>query len=135
MDEYIEKISQLVEAREKYQRTLGEISSQVVKQYGLAGLQDLSKSITEATGRSIAFQTLRNYKWVWEKTSGYDIPDDISYNTLQKIAASGNIKKYVDLIKEGYTNRDVLALIREDRGETKKIKVAICPQCNHEFEV
>lgn len=131
-DGYVQRIASLVENRENYQRLLGKTASIVVKDYGNEALIKLADDVKETSGRTISITTLRNYKWVWEKTSPFDLPEDLSFRCLQSLAASKNPEKYVQLIKEGRSSSEIVRLIREERGLSNKTKKWICSSCGAE---
>lgn len=85
--------------------TIGQIASTIVETDGLKGLQKFSDEIYEATGTRIAYQTLRNYKWVWEKTYEYNF-SNLNFRTLQKIA-SDNPKKWAKKIARGMSEEKI----------------------------
>ena len=99
-DIYLVKVSELLEARENYQKILGRMAFEISEKYGPSLLADFSNDIKEGYGLSISPSTLRNYKWVWEKTNKLALPEDISYRTLQYIASSGKPEYWATKIKE-----------------------------------
>ena len=128
-DERIEQASVIISSRENYQRTLGKLSYDIAAEYGVDKLNDFSNDIKERHGLSVAPSTLRNYRWVWDKTNELDLPEDLSYRTLQYIASSGRAKYWAKRIeKEGLSSPEVMRLIRMDKGlDEKKKQMTICP--------
>ena len=124
--------SQLVEAKEHYQRRLGGLASEIVNEYGLSKLDEFSQEVKQDYGLSLSPSTLRNYLWVYEKTKDLELPDDLSYRTLQYICSSGDPAGWAKRIKdEGLSSAEVYRLMRQDRGV--KDDVIICPSCNASF--
>ena len=136
-DEYLQQAAQCITSREKYQRILGKLSSEIAKKYEPRALKDFATAIKENSGLTVSYMTLRNYRWVWDITSPLDLPEDLAYRTLQYIASSGKPEYWAKRIKdEGLSSPEVFRLMREDKRLTNpKPKMAICPECTHEFEV
>jgi hypothetical protein len=135
---YLVHASDLIENREKYQRILGRLSYDISKEFGPDKLSDFSRDLKEGYGLQISASTLKNYKWVYDKTHELDLPEDLSYRTLQYIASSGKPEFWATKIKnEGLSSAEVYHLIREDKGLDKKkvVKMEICPACGHEFQI
>ena len=134
---YVQQVADLVEKRENYQRFLGQVSSTVNELYGKEALLKLADEVEETTGRKISYTTLRNYKWVWERTCSLDLPEDLSYRCLQTIAGSDTPEKYADLIREkGYSSAEIIRLIREEKGlPNEKKKTYLCKECGAENEI
>ena len=120
--------SQLVENREHYQRRLGELSAGIVEEFGLSNLDEFAMEVKEDFGLGLSASTLRNYLWVYNKTKGLDLPEDLSYRTLQWISASGDAEGWAKRIKdEGLSSAMVYKLMREAKG-IKEDEVR-CPKC------
>ena len=130
--EYVQQIADLITKREAYQRVLGQTASTVVELYGNEALLKLANDVEETTGHKVSPTTLRNYKWVWEKTSQLGLPEDLSYRCLQSIAGSKDPTKYAQLVGEGYSSNEIIRLIREESGLTSKSKSFICKNCGFE---
>ena len=133
--EYVQQVATLVTSRETYQRSLGQTASTVVAMYGNDALIHLADQVAENSGVRISVTTLRNYKWVWEKTSSLNLPDDISYRCLQAIAGSKDPDKYAKLVAEGLSSNEIIRLIHEEKGITPKTKTYVCPNCGQENKV
>lgn len=132
MDNYIKIAAKLVESREKYQRALGEIASQITLEFGPGSLNQLSDSVLEATGRKLSVSTLRNYRWVYTRTAHLNLPEDLSYQVLQQVAMSENPKEWAKQITEdGLSSAQVMRLFRA----TKPRKLIICQSCGKEVVV
>jgi hypothetical protein len=130
---YVQQIASLVDNRESYQKTLGQTASTVVELYGNEALLKLAADVEEVAGRKISPTTLRNYKWVWEKTSLLGLPEDLSYRCLQSIAGSKDPVKYANLVAQGYSSNEIIRLIREDNG-LKESGLITCPVCGNQFK-
>lgn len=130
--EYVQLVADLCSKRENYQRSLGQTASTVVSMYGNEALIKLADEVVETSGVKISLTTLRNYKWVWEKTSVLNLPDDLSYRCLQAIAGSKNPEKYAKLVSEGYSSNEIIQMIRKEKGITPKTKAFICKNCGQE---
>lgn len=129
MDEYVQIASKLVESREKYQRRLGEIASKVTGAFGPNSLTTLSDAVLDATGRKLSISTLRNYRWVYERTVNLSLPEDLSYQVLQHIAMSDTPNVWAKRIEdEGLTSAQIMRLFRQDKPK----KVILCPSCGKE---
>lgn len=134
-NQYVQLVSDLVQKRENYQRSLGQTASTVVAMYGNDALVKLADDVAETSGIKISTTTLRNYKWVWEKTSVLGLPDDLSYRCLQAIAGSKDPNKYGELVKQGYSSNEIIKLIREESGKSPKTKTFICKSCGQENQI
>ena len=130
--EYVQRVATLVGSRETYQRSLGQTASTVVSMYGNDALVRLADEVAETVGIKISTTTLRNYKWVWEKTSILNLPDDLSYRCLQAIAGSKDPEKYAKLVSEGLSSNEIIKMIREEKGIPAKVKKWICTSCGAE---
>ena len=129
MDDYVKIASELVEKREKYQRVLGEVATLVTKNFGSNALKTLSEEVENTTGRRISVSTLRNYRWVYERTSILNLPDDLSYHTLQLIASTDSPEEWAQKIaNEGLSSPQVARLLMKKREKT-----VTCPMCEHIF--
>lgn len=135
-DDLIIQASEIVSTRENYQRVLGKLAFTIAEKYGTDKLEDFSRDLKEGHGLSLSPSTLRNYLWVYQKTSNLELPEDLSYRTLQYIASSDNPENWAKRIKEeGLSSAEVFRLIREEKGlDTKKRKV-VCPDCGVIFEI
>ena len=135
-DDLIEKVATLIEGREKYQRYLGELTSQFCKDFGSEKLPDFVGDIQETYGLKVSVSTLKNYRWVHDKLEGLNLPEDISYRSLQYIASSKDPAAWAKRInEEGLSSPDVFRLLREEKGLPDKKKSVICPQCGAEIQV
>lgn len=129
-DELLLQATSIIENRETYQRSLGQLASKVAEEYGQDRLKDFSREIKENYGLIISTSTLKNYRWVWEKTKELKLPEDLSYRTLQYIASSGNPEYWAERItKEGLTSPQVFKLMREEKGLPSKKRAYICKAC------
>ena len=134
-DEYVETVAKLVESREKYQRTLGKLASQVCTEFGTEKLSDLVNDLQETHGLKVSVSTLKNYRWVFDRLNGLNLPEDLSYRTLQYIASSKDPAAWAKrIIDEGLTSPEVFKLLREEKGLPDKKKF-ICKACGAPNEV
>lgn len=132
MEEYTEEVATLVLNRENYQRRLGKIASEVSLAYGKQGLDSLAEDLKEKHGLSISTSTLRNYRWVHERTFALDLPEDLAYRTLQKIASSPDPALWGNRIKdEGLSSAETYRLIMLENGID--IKEKKCPSCGYDL--
>jgi len=130
LDGYIKQLAKAIDTRENYQRIVGEIAYTVTDLYGGGALHDLASAVTDATGRSCSVSTLRNYRYVWERINTLDLPEDLSFHTLQLIAGSGDPEGWAKRIKEeGLTSTQVHRLFQEKKPK----KLLVCPSCGHEY--
>jgi hypothetical protein len=134
-DEYVQLVADFCSKRENYQRSLGQTASTVVSMFGNDSLVKLADEVAETSGVKISVTTLRNYKWVWEKTSVLGLPDDLSYRCLQAIAGSKDPNKYAELVKQGYSSNEIIKLIREESGKPTKTKSYICNACGAQNQI
>ena len=124
--------SELVENREHYQRRLGALSSEIVGEFGLSKLDEFAEEVKEDYGLSLSPSTLRNYLWVYQKTKDLDLPEDLSYRTLQWISASGDCEGWAKRIKdEGLSSAEVYRLMRKAKGVEEDM--VVCPSCKLKF--
>lgn len=133
--QFVTQIASLVDSRENYQKLLGQTASTIVNTYGNNALEKLASDVKESVGRVISVTTLRNYKWVWEKTSILNLPEDLSYRCLQAIAGSKTPDKYAKLVIEGYSSNEIIKMIREEKGITPKTKTFVCKNCGASNEI
>lgn len=134
-NEYVNKIGDLVSFRENYQRQLGELASVIAKEFGPHALKELAADVSETFGIRIGVSTLRNYRWVYEQTKDLELPEDLSYRTLQSIASSGNPEVWAKrIIDEGLSSAEAYKLMREEKGVSPK-KTYICDNCGAENEL
>lgn len=123
------EVSQMIESREHYQRRLGKVASEIVSEFGLTKLDEFAGEVKEDYGLSLSPSTLRNYLWVYEKTKKLDLPEDLSYRTLQWISASGDAEGWAKRIKdEGLSSAMVYKLMRKAKGVEEDI--IECPACH-----
>jgi hypothetical protein len=135
-EEYIRIVADAINVRENYQRSLGKVAHEITDRYGSESLKDFASEVKDTYGVSISASTLRNYRYVWERTSELDLPEDLSYRTLQYIASSENPKKWEKRInEEGLSSPEVYKLIREEKGLDKKVKKVECPHCHEQIEL
>lgn len=115
---------------------LGRIASTAIEIYGSKCLKELSSAIKENCGVSRSSQTLANYAWVYDKTKDLELPPDISYRAKQHIAGSGRPNYWSHkIITEGLSDQQVIYMIREEKGLTRKTneRVLVCPRCAYEY--
>lgn len=126
--------STLVENREHYQRRLGALASEIAEEFGLSKLDEFSDEIRNEFGLSVSSSTLRNYLWVYRKTKDLELPEDLSYRTLQYIVSSGEPARWAMRIKnEGLSSAEVYKMIMKERGQEKPVETVTCPACGHDF--
>ena len=135
-DEYLQEAGIVLSSREKYQRVLGRVSSEIAKKYGPVALKDFAVAVKDTFGLSLSYMTLRNYRWVYDKTKELELPADIAYRTLQCITSSGRPEYWAKRINEdGLSSPEVYRMLREEKGlPVRKPQKTICPECTHEFE-
>lgn len=136
-DELIIQASEIISNRETYQRLLGKLSFDISEKYGADKLSDFSRDLKEGHGLTISASTLRNYLWVYKKTSPLELPEDLSYRTLQYVASSDDPEAWAKRIKdEGLSSAEIYKLIREEKGLNKKEgKTIICNNCGNKIEI
>lgn len=134
-DKLVQQTAYLVNSHEKYQRVLGQIAYEIGQEFGLEALPDFAEDIKEAHGLSVALTSLQNYEYVYRQTKDLELPDDLSYRTLQYIASSGKPDFWANEIKEkGLSSAEVYRQIREDKGFKDK-KTVKCPHCGVKFYI
>lgn len=134
-EERIIEVSDILDNREHYQRKLGKLASEIADEFGVDKFEDFSRDLNESQGMTISPSTLKNYRWVWEKTKQLELPLDISYRTLQYIASSGKAEYWAERIKnEVLSSSEVYKLLRDEKGLSKK-KTYVCKACGAENEI
>lgn len=135
-DEYIIKASEILSVKENHQRVLGKLASDIAQQFGNESLGEFSQEIKDTHGLNIAPSTLQNYRWVYDSTHEFDLPEDLSYRTLQYIASSKKAEYWAGRINdEGLSSAEVYRLIREEKGLAgKKTTSIVCPHCGATFD-
>ncbi len=127
-NDIVQESSALVKNKEKYQFRLGELVYIAYQERGPSVFQKMADEIEETEGIKISHRTLRNKKWVYEKTKDLGLPPDITYRVLQVISGTPNPMVWAKLItKHGYSGPEVVHLIREEKGYKKKVYV--CYSC------
>jgi len=136
-EEKLQEASTLVENREHFQKKMGKLAYEISDLYGKDALAGFASEIQETYGLTISQSTLKNYAWVFEKTSKLELPADLSYRTLQYIASSGDPEMWAKRIKdEGLSSAEVYRLIREMKGLNQKTgKTVICNSCGAKIEI
>lgn len=130
-DEIIEQVAILLTNREKYQRSLGQLSLEYRKQNGTAeSLKGLAEEIKERHGLAISWKTLHNYAWIEERLSGFEIPEDVPFRIRQAIAGTDNPKEWIDRLVAGANSKEIYEGIR---GKRPPILIE-CPKCHFAFE-
>jgi len=125
--------STLVENREHYQRRLGSLASEITAEFGLSKLDEFAAEVKEDYGLSLSPSTLRNYLWVYQKTKNLNLPEDLSYRTLQWISASGDPEGWAKkILDEGLSSAEVYRLLRKAKGVEED--VVVCPACGESFK-
>src|SRR4030042_557466 len=85
-----------------------------------------------AKDTGLSKHAMQIYSWVERRLDGLDIPEDIPWSSLRKIAGTADPQAWIDrVVKEGLSYAEVSRLIMIEKGEqprpvTKKIK---CPHC------
>jgi hypothetical protein len=112
------------------QRIIGKIVLQInTHEYGM--LDQFAKD----TGLST--HSMQIYSWVERRLEGLEIPEDIPWSSLRKIAGTSDPQAWIDRVKkEGLSFAEVSRLIMIEKGEPtrhvhKKLK---CPSCGYETE-
>ena len=127
-------VADILEKKENHQKLLGQIAYEISEQYGKKFLPEFLGQVKETYGISISIMSMRNYRWSYERTKDLNIPDDISYQVIQKIAASKNPKFWADKInKEGLSSAEANRLLSIDKP--KKVKTIVCPVCDNEISL
>lgn len=135
-DQYVTTIGGYVISREKYQKVLGKLASQVAQEFGPAALIELASDIAENYGVRIGASTLRNYRYVWDKISHLQLPEDLSYRSLQAIASSKDPEGWANAVKEmGLSSAEVYRLIQQEKGKKPKTRTIVCDNCGKELNV
>lgn len=131
-DTYVTTIGGLVLSREKYQKVLGKLASEIASEFGPAALTSLADDIAENYGVRISASTLRNYRYVWDKVNRLELPEDLAYRTLQAIASSKDPEGWANAVKTmGLSSAEVYKLIQEEKGY-KPGKQYVCENCGHQ---
>lgn len=132
-DEYLVEVTDLIDAREKYQRRLGQVASDI----GSESLERFAEELLNTSGYKVSPTTLRSYRWVWEKTKDLQLPEDLPYRVYRELAGTEDPKEWADkIIKEGLSGPEAIRLIRISKGlDKKKTKTIICAQCGNNIEV
>ena len=128
--EYLVIVADHLEKKEKYQKTLGQISNAIVEAYGSNSLQGFADEIAENYGMRISPKTLANYGWVWKNTKDLDLPEDIGFQVYQLLAGVEDKEKYVKrIINEGMSTPQAAKMIKEGKGVKPKTRKFICSSC------
>lgn len=133
-NEYIQLVADLLEKRENYQKTLGQVSSTVTELYGAHALRAFCEDLKE-TGLSISLQSLQHYRWTYDRTFDLNLPQDISYHVMSQIARTKDPQKWANLINDsGWSGPQVAREIKKELGGIKP-KIVTCPSCKTEFDL
>lgn len=130
------KVAQLATTHEHYQKMLGQMAYEIAERYGRGSLDDFAGQVKETHGISLSPATLKNYEYVYRNIKDLELPEDLSYRTLQYIASSGKPDYWAKRINdEGLSSAEVYRLIRLDKGIEKKKRIVVCPHCNNQLEL
>lgn len=133
-DTLVSTVATCVESREFYQKILGKVASSVGSKYGEKRIFQLSSSIEEMTGRKISPDTLRNYRWVWEKVGHLSIPDDVPYTAYKTLASTDHPEEWLQkMLDNGWSAAQLLREIKIAKGESPK-KPHVCPNCGFNLD-
>jgi len=131
-DNYKAIVADHIEKREKYQKTLGQVAATVVETYGSNSLDGFAHEISENYGVKIAPSSLRNYAWVYNKTSELDLPEDITFQVYQLLASMKKKEEYAHkIVHEGLSSTEAVRMLKKAKGVKKKPKF-ICKSCGAE---
>ena len=133
MEEYDTLVGLAQEAtvlRDVPQRVLGKIVMHLgTEKHGM--LAQFAKDV------GVSMQSLRIYSWVERRLEGLEIPIDIPWSSLRRIASSDDPKKWVDrIVKEGLSYAEVKREIAIEKGEPLKHehKTIKCEKCGFKTE-
>jgi hypothetical protein len=138
MEEYatlVTSVADILDKKENHQRILGEITSKIAELKGFKAIDEFAHDVEDIHGKPVPANTLKHYKWVFENTKDLDLPDDLSYRNLIKIAKSGKGEYWAKRIKEeGLSSKEVARLfLLADGNKTKK--TYICKACGAENKI
>lgn len=127
-DKLLLEISGLIISHEDYNQRLGELAYLAHQERGPAAYEDIAKFL-EDQGTKYSPKTLKNKAWVYKNTQQLELPMDIGYGLRQEIASLNfaNQKKFMQMIADGYSQQEVIRLIKKFKGIEPKAK--ICPHC------
>lgn len=86
----VEQASHILDIVENYQWKLGELSNEVINNFGYKALEDFSKQVEATGGVKRKASTLRIYAYVWKKSNQLGLPKDILFSGCLAIVFSGN---------------------------------------------
>lgn len=130
-DSLLKEISSLVATHEDYHQRLGELAYLAHEKRGKAAYEDLAKAVEDMEGRKISPKTLENKAWVYKNTRQLELPMDMGYGLRQQLAGLNfkDQKKFMQMIQDGYSQQQVIKLIKEFKGIKPKQKSFVCESC------
>ena len=135
-DTFVGVATEVLDAKEVYFKVLGRVVSGLGKKYGDNSVQKFADALEDTTGRKVSANTLRNYRWVYDRVGALDVPDDLPYKAWQILAASKTPEFWLNELKtNGWSAPELIREIMLASGKTPPVKLAICPNCLHEFEI
>ena len=90
-----------------------------------------------AKDTGVSLHSLRIYSWVERRLEGLEVPSDIPWSSLRRIAGTDDPKKWVDrIVDEGLSFAEVKREIALERGDPIKHthKVIKCEKCGFKSE-
>lgn len=134
-DNFLGLASEAIETKEVYHKVLGRILSGMSTTYGDKSIQRFADELEETTGRKISVNTLRNYRWVYQRVGHLSLPEDASYKIWQTLAGVDYPDIWLDrMINEGLSGSQLVREIKLSKGIVDPVKLVTCPKCNEEFE-
>lgn len=129
-ENFIGLASEAIETKEVYHKVLGRILSGMSGKFGEKSIQRFADDLEEITGRKISVNTLRNYRWVYQRVGNLDIPEDVSYKVWQTLAGTNNPSEWLEKMKtEGLSGNQLVREIEIARGKKPRVKLISCPKC------
>lgn len=130
--ELVTSVADILDNKENHQRILGAITSKVSEYKGYKAIDEFAKDVEQVHGKPVPASTLKHYKWVYENTKDLNLPEDLSYRNLIKIAKSGKGEYWAKRIKEeGLSSNELARLFILEDGDKPK-KTYICKACGAE---
>ena len=129
-----EEVSIKHETERRTYQVIGEIALDIINSYGHKALKEFADEVKETYGTGYSHHTYKNYATIVHKLKGINIPEDFSSRALITIASTDNPQEWINkAVEEGLSGNQIINLIRESKGLTKKDRLCKCPECGYEF--
>ena len=127
-DEFLQQAFTILTTEDKNQREFWKIAFDIRKDFGSKGLKEFSDNLKENFGVTKSYNTLRQYAYVHELVTKYDLPEDLTYTAIRQIPTVKDPEGLIKRIKEeGLSSAEIIRLAYQEKP--KKERMTACPAC------